>query len=142
MKQPKILVVCSNYYKELADNHLSHCISRLDQSDYLYQIEIVEGGTYEIPAVIQHYHKNQPFDGYLALGLLLKGSTDHYELIWQHIKECFIRFTLEELVIGNGIISAPTMSTLVERVTQGERVEEAFNAVDYLIRLKSKLLTA
>ncbi|WP_277619268.1 hypothetical protein [Legionella norrlandica] len=40
--------------------------------------------------------------------------------------------------MGNGIISAPNMDILRERVGNGERVQEAINAVDYLIRFKNK----
>ncbi|KTC65325.1 6,7-dimethyl-8-ribityllumazine synthase (plasmid) [Legionella adelaidensis] len=88
-------------------------------------------GTYEIPAVIQHFHSSNPFDAYLLLSLLLKSKTDHYAFIWEHVKECFIKFTLEGVLFGNGIISAPSMDILRERVQNAERVQEAINAVDY-----------
>jgi len=133
-----ILVVWSNYYPDLAQKQLESCLSKLKDYDFNYQIETVEAGTYEIPAVIQHFHRVQPFDGYLPLSLLLKGSTDHYEFIWEHVKECFIQFAMAGLTIGNGIISAPNMDILKDRVEKGERVEEAINAVDYLIRFKNK----
>lgn len=133
-----ILIVWSNYYPDLAQKQMETCLSKLKHYDYAHQIETVEAGTYEIPAVIQHFHHIQPFDGYIPLSLLLKGSTDHYEFIWEHVKECFIKFALEGLTIGNGIISAPSMDILRERVENGERVEEAINAVDYLIRFKNK----
>lgn len=133
-----ILIVWSNYYPDLAQKQLEVCLNKLKNYDYNYQVETVEAGTYEIPTVIQHYHRNESFDGYLPLSLLLKGKTDHYEFIWEHVKECFIKFALDGLTIGNGIISAPSMSVLEERVENGERVQEAINAVDYLIRFKNK----
>ncbi len=133
-----ILIVWSNYYPDLAQKHLEVCLNKLKNYDHNYQVETVEAGTYEIPTVIQHYHRNESFDGYLPLSLLLKGKTDHYEFIWEHVKECFIKFALDGLTIGNGIISAPSISVLEERVENGERVQEAINAVDYLIRFKNK----
>jgi 6,7-dimethyl-8-ribityllumazine synthase len=136
----RILVICSNYYPELAKQHLEHALKLLDspeyQAKYEYSIEMLEAGTYEIPFVIQHCHRNRPFDAYLPLSLLLKGGTDHYEFIWEHVKECFIRFALEGIVIGNGIISAPTMEALTSRVEEGARVEEAVRAIDYLLKFK------
>jgi 6,7-dimethyl-8-ribityllumazine synthase len=134
----KILVVWSNYYKDLAKQQLDSCLTLLNQSEYEYSVETVDAGTYEIPAVIQYYHRNHPYAGYLPLGLLLKGSTDHYEFIWEHVKECFIKFTLDGILIGNGIISAPSMEMMIKRIENHERVEEAFRALDYLIRLKEK----
>ncbi|STX50534.1 6,7-dimethyl-8-ribityllumazine synthase [Legionella busanensis] len=139
MSEKRILVVWSNYYEELAELQLESCINLLKKTSYSYQIEKVEAGTYEIPVVMQYYHQHQPFDGYIPLSLLLKGSTDHYEFIWEHVKECFIKFTLDGLLLGNGIISAPTIQILQERVANGERVAEAVRAIDYLIRFKNKL---
>ncbi len=138
MSKAKILVVWSNYYEDLAKKQLESCLRLLNQSEYQYTVETVEAGTYEIPAVIQYYHHNNPYDGYLPLGLLLKGSTDHYEFIWEHVKECFITFAMEGLMIGNGIISSPSMDVMRARVENNERIEEAFRALDYLIRLKEK----
>lgn len=137
MSKNKILVVWSNYYKDLAEKQLDSCLQLLDKSSYQYSVETVEAGTYEIPAVIRYYQLNSPYAGYLPLSLLLKGSTDHYEFIWSHIKECFIKFTMDGLLLGNGIISAPSMELLISRVENHERVEEAVRALDYLIRLKT-----
>lgn len=135
MSKYKILIVWSNYYQGLADKQLESCLALLNQSDYSYQVETVKAGTYEIPAVIRHYHHHADFNAYLPLSLLLKGGTDHYEFILDHIKASFTALTLQGLIIGNGIISAPNSEVLTERVIQGDRVKEAFNAIDYLIRL-------
>jgi 6,7-dimethyl-8-ribityllumazine synthase len=139
MSKPNILILWSNYYKDLSKQQLELCINQLSHYEYTYQIEPIEAGTYEIPAVMRYYHQHHPFDGYLPLSLLLKGKTDHYEFIWEHVKACFTQFALEGLIFGNGIISASSMDVLRERVEQGERVEEAINALDYLIRLRNKL---
>ncbi|MFV0820191.1 6,7-dimethyl-8-ribityllumazine synthase [Legionella micdadei] len=140
MSVDKILVVWSNYYQDLAQKQLDSCLYLLTQAKYDYEVETVEAGTYEIPAVIRYYQHNKPYAGYLPLSLLLKGSTDHYEFIWEHVKECFIKFAMEGVFIGNGIISAPSMKILTERVENRERVKEAFHALDYLIRLKTKFI--
>lgn len=138
MAKSKILVVWSNYYDELAEQQLESCLRLLKPSEYAYQVETVEAGTYEIPAVMQYYQQHDPFDGYIPLSLLLKGNTDHYEFIWEHVKECFIRFAMDGLLLGNGIISAFSSEALRERVENGERIHEAFRAVDYLIKLKNR----
>ncbi len=142
MAKSKILVVWSNYHKGLAEQQLESCLCLLRQSDYEFKVETVEAGSYEIPSVIQYYHKHNPFDGYIPLSLLLKGGTDHYEFIWEHVKDCFIKFTMDGLMIGNGIISAPNRELLISRVESGERSQEAFNAVDYLIRFKKGFVNA
>ncbi len=139
MLKNKILVVWSNYYTDLATQQLDHCLHLLNQAGYQHTVERVEAGTYEIPAVIQQYHQHHPYDGYLPLGLLLKGSTDHYEFILDHLKACFTTLTLDGLLIGNGIISAPNLDCLTERVNHHERTKEAIRALRYLIGLKEKI---
>lgn len=139
MKKKSILIVWSNYYEDLADRQLLSCIELLDKADYDYQVETVNAGCYEIPAVIQYYEKHKPFDAYIPLGLLLKGSTDHYEFIWEHLKTCFIQLTMEGVLLGNGVISAPDMAVMTARVDNKERVVEAFRAVDYLLGLTDRV---
>jgi len=139
MSKAKILVVWSNYYEALAEKQLQSCIQLLDASEYDYDIETITAGTYEIPAVIKHFSLYQPYDGYIPLGLLLKGGTDHYAFIWEHVKSCFIEFAMEGISLGNGVISAPSIEMLTERIENNERVKEAFHAVDYLIKLKSRI---
>ena len=139
MSKNNILIVWSNYYQELAKQQLDSCLDLLKNTNYGITVETVEAGTYEIPVVIQYYHRNHPYDAYLPLGLLLKGSTDHYEFIWEHVKECFIKFAMDGVLIGNGIISAPSRAVMVKRVENKERVAEAIRAIDYLIQLKKKL---
>ncbi|KTD24226.1 MULTISPECIES: 6,7-dimethyl-8-ribityllumazine synthase [Legionella] len=138
MSVNKVLVVWSNYYEELAKKQLDSCLELLNQAKYDYAVETVDAGTYEIPAVIRYYQRHKPYAGYLPLSLLLKGSTDHYEFIWEHVKECFIKFAMEGVFIGNGIISAPSMEILTTRVENRERVKEAFKALHYLLQLKNK----
>lgn len=138
MSIARILVVCSNYYQDLSANHLEHCLRLLQASKYQYEVEIVEAGAYEIPAVIRAFHQKRPYDAYISLGLLLKGSTDHYQFILDHVRECFIQLTMSGVLLGDGNIYAPSMELLKARVENGERALEAFKAVDYLLKLKEK----
>lgn len=139
MSRSSILVVWSDYYGDLAEKQLESCLKQIKDYPYEYQLEKVTSGTYEIPAVIQYYQQNNPFGGYIPLSLLLKGKTDHYEFIWEHVKDCFIQMTMNGIILASsGIISAPSMDILCERVENGERVQEALRAVDYLMRLKNK----
>jgi len=137
---PRVLILWSNYYEALAEQQRDICQAQLSDYDFDAQFETVEAGTYELPAVIQHFRQHQPYDAYLPLSLLLQGSTDHYAFIWEHVKDCFKDFAMDGVLLGNGIISAPTKEILRERVANGERTHEALEAIDYLTRLKRRLL--
>ena len=139
----KILVVSSNTHKNLASKQLENCLSLIKKSHLDYQVEIVEAGTYEIPFVINSYDRKQPFDGYIALGLILKTNIDHYNFIISHIKDCFTHFSLNNIAVGNGIISGSNLEELDIKLDSHDpclsAYQSAFDAIDYLIKLKNKL---
>jgi 6,7-dimethyl-8-ribityllumazine synthase len=140
MLKGHILIAWSNYYTDLSEKPLLQCIDLLKKLSYEYTVETIHAGSYEIPAVIQSYDQYHPFDGYIPLALLVKGQTDHYEFIWSHLQHCFTEFALKGLCIGNAVITAPSLHILTERIVQGERIQEAVQAVDYLIQLKNKII--
>jgi 6,7-dimethyl-8-ribityllumazine synthase len=139
----KILIISSNIHKPLATRQLEHCLDIVKQSKHSYQVEIASAGTYEIPFIINSYHRDNPFDGYIALGLILKTNRDHFEYIMHHIQECFTSFALNHIPVGNGIISGGSFEELTEKVDSSDSCNSgyhsAFHAVDYLIGLQKKL---
>ena len=140
----KILIVSSNIHKTLAAKQLEHCLNSVKKSHHEYQVDIAAVGTYEIPFIINSYHRNNPFDGYIALGLVLKKDKDHYDFIMSHIKECFTSFALNHIPVGNGIVSGDSLDELAEKIDSPDpccsAYQSAFHAVDYLIELQQKLV--
>jgi 6,7-dimethyl-8-ribityllumazine synthase len=139
----KILIISSNIHKTLAKNQLEKCLSVVKKSHHDYQVEIAEVGTYEIPFIINSYQRDNPFDGYIALGLVLKTNIDHYHYIMSHIKECFTTFALNHVPVGNGILAGESLEALEEKIDSPDPCisgyQSAFHAVDYLIGLQKKL---
>ncbi|AUH72454.1 6,7-dimethyl-8-ribityllumazine synthase [Legionella sainthelensi] len=140
----KILIISSCIHKELSALQLSYCIEVVKGSNYEYQIESFPAGTYEIPFVINTFQKKNPFDGYIALGLLLNSNREHYNYIMSHINTCFTQFALNDVIVGNGIISGCDLDDLSNKVNSSNpcvsAYTSAFNAVDYLIQLKKRIL--
>ncbi|WP_454782634.1 6,7-dimethyl-8-ribityllumazine synthase [Legionella sp. WA2022007384] len=140
---PKILIISSGVHKDLAAEQLELCVTLVKNAGYDYQVELLQAGAYEIPFVINTYHQKNPFDGYIALGLILKINLDHYDNIMSHIRYCFTQFALNDIVVGNGIITGSTIEELSENVRSANPCHSAypsaFNAVDCLIKLKNKI---
>lgn len=140
---PNILLISSCIHKDLADEQLNYCSRLVKQAGYDYQVELLQAGTYEIPFAINMYHQKKSFDGYIALGLILKKELEHYNNIMTHIQYCFTQFSLNNIIVGNGIISGATMEELSEKIRSTDpclcAYSSAFNAVDCLIKLRSKL---
>ncbi len=139
----KILVISSNVHKELSHKQLENCLALIKQSQHEHQVEILEAGSYEIPFVINTYHHNNPFDGYIALGLVMKTNLDHYDYIMSHIKNCFTQFAINHIAVGNGIITGSTLDELATKIDSQDPCQSAypsaFKAVDSLIKLKNKV---
>ena len=140
----KILIISSDIHKNLAAEQLDLCLTLVKHSGYNYQVESLQTGAYEIPFVINTYQQNQPFDGYIALGLILKTNLDHYNYIMSHIRYSFTRFALKDIIVGNGIISGSTIDELSDKVRSSDPCHSAypsaFNAVDCLIKLRNKIV--
>ena len=139
---PNILLISSCVHKPLAAEQLNYCSKLVKKAGYDYQIELLETGAYEIPFAINMYHQKKSFDAYIALGLILKKESEHYHNIMTHIRYCFTQFSLNNIIVGNGIISGLTMEELGEKIRSPDpclsAYPSAFNAVDCLIKLQHK----
>lgn len=138
-----ILLISSNVHKQLAAEQLDLCLNLVKNANYDYQVESISAGTYEIPFVINAYHQTRSFDGYIALGLVLQADLNHYNNIMNHIRDCFTQFALNNIIVGNGIISGTTIEELGEKIRSSNpclaAYLSAFSAVDCLIKLRNKL---
>ena len=74
----KILIVNANYYKEISKKLVLSSKKILNNNRV--KINIIDvPGIYEIPIAIRKNIKN--FDGFVALGCVIKGQTPHFDLI-------------------------------------------------------------
>lgn len=140
---PRILIISSQIHHDLSARQLAYCERVVQKSPYDYQVEVSTAGTYEIPFIINAYHQKNSFDGYIALGLVLKTNPDHYSYIMSHIKECFTAFALNTIAVGSGIVYGDSLQELASKIESQDpclsAYQSAYNAVDYLIKLKKTL---
>ncbi|CDZ76294.1 6,7-dimethyl-8-ribityllumazine synthase [Legionella massiliensis] len=139
----KLLLISANVHQDLSARQLAYCERLVKESEHDYQIEVAAAGTYEIPFIINAYQQRNPFDGYIALGLVLKTNLDHYDYIMSHIKECFTSFALNSIAVGNGIVSGNSLDELTLKIDSSDPCLSAYpsavKAVDYLVKLKKNL---
>jgi 6,7-dimethyl-8-ribityllumazine synthase len=78
---PRILIISAPYYRVVVDGMLASAKAVLAQVQA--EVEVVEvGGAYELPqALAIALASDVVFDGYLVLGCVVRGETDHYEFI-------------------------------------------------------------
>ena len=109
----KILIVQANYYNKISKNLTNASISLLKKNK-LRASEMVVPGVFEIPITIR---KNiNKFDGFIALGCVIKGQTPHFELICKSTFNAIMSLTISyNKPIGNGIITALNLKQAKER---------------------------
>ncbi len=101
----KILIVTAPFYEELTKSLLEGAEETIKQ-DGSYQCDIIEvPGVLEIPTAIYHAaQSDRDYVGYIALGVVIRGETAHYEIVCRESARGLMDLgTRQGLAIGNGI---------------------------------------
>ena len=117
------LIVNANYYKDISSGLLKSAINLLPKSSKVKIINVP--GVFEIPVTISRNIKK--FDGFIALGCVIKGQTPHFDFISQASTDAIMKLSINsKKPIGNGIITCLNMKQAKARKKKGA---EAANAV-------------
>ena len=137
----KILIVAANYYPKISNKLIESAKDALDKNKILEMKKIIVPGIFEIPVVIsQNIDK---FDGFIALGCVIKGKTPHFDLITQAVTKAIMDLSIKyKKPIGNGIITSFNMKQAMERANSKKKNKgrEAADAVISVINLIWKFL--
>ena len=118
----KILIVGSNYYNNIYSGLLRSAKQKL-KNNFLCD-EILVPGVFEIPVAISK--KIKRYDGFLALGCVIKGQTPHFDFISQASTNAIMSLSIEnKKPIGNGIITCLNMKQAIKRKNKGYEAAEA-----------------
>ena len=117
------LIVNANYYKDISSGLLKSATNLLPKNS---KVEIINvPGVFEIPVTISKNIKK--FDGFIALGCVIKGQTPHFDFISQASTDAIMKLSINsKKPIGNGIITCLNMKQAKARKKKGA---EAANAV-------------
>ena len=112
----KILIVTADYYKDISLGLLNSAKKNLPRN---FNIKIIKvPGVFEIPVTISKHLKK--FDGFIALGCVVKGQTPHFDYISQASTNAIMSLSIgSRKPIGNGIITCLNMRQAKERKKKG-----------------------
>jgi 6,7-dimethyl-8-ribityllumazine synthase len=103
-KPVKLLIVVSPYYKAIADNMVAGAKAEIEAAGGTYEVIEVPGAL-EIPTAIGIAERMSNFDGYVALGCIIRGETTHYDTVCNDSSRGLTLLGLQGLCIGNGILT-------------------------------------
>ena len=111
-KPVKLLIVVAPYYKDIADNLVAGAKAEIEAAGGTWDLVEVPGAL-EVPTAIAISDRGSNFDGYVALGCVIRGETTHYDTVCNDSSRAIQLMGLQGLCIGNGILT-------VENRTQAE----------------------
>ena len=136
----KVLIIISKYYKDISENLLKSAVAFLEKNSIFFDIIEVPGAL-EIPQVLNFQvdiSKNIRFayEGYIALGCVIKGETYHFEIVSNETNRGLMNIALKHsFPLGNGVITAYNHHQALKRSL--DKGKEAAQACYDLIKIKN-----
>jgi len=143
----RILIVEARFYDDLADALLDGATQALSAYGAEYDVVTVPGAL-EIPAAIafaeesSHRPAGRHYDGYVALGCVIRGETYHFEIVSNESARGIMDLTIgKRLCIGNGVLTTEDdeQAWARARISEGDKGGGAARAALTMIALKQQL---
>ena len=100
----RVAIVVAPYYKDIADNLVAG--ARAELSAVNADIQVIEvPGALEVPVAIGIADRKGDFDGFVALGCVIRGETTHYDTVCNDSSRGLTMLGLSGVAVGNGILT-------------------------------------
>jgi 6,7-dimethyl-8-ribityllumazine synthase len=135
-----VLIVTGNFYPEISEELLKGARALLTMHKVTYE-EAEVPGAFEIPGAIRFAIDGMQYDGYIALGCVIRGETTHYDYVCQESARALMDLALAyNAAIGYGILTVENMEQAKVRaeVAQGNKGRLAAEACLTMIGFKAK----
>lgn len=103
-KPVKLAIIVSPYYKDIADSLIAGATDEAEKAGATVEIINVPGAL-EIPPAIRIAFRQSNFDGFVALGCIIRGETTHYDTVCNDSSHGLMLLGLQGANIGNGILT-------------------------------------
>ncbi len=139
-----VLIVESRFYPEIADDLARGAGVELDKAGVPYE-RLAVSGVFEVPGAIRliaRSRRGRGIGGYIALGCVIRGETDHYDHICREASRALMNLSIEDgLAVGFGILTCPTAEHARVRAAPNKKNKgaEAARACLGMMALKAKL---
>lgn len=133
-----ILIVEARFYDAIADAALEGATAALKAAGATYEVLTVPGAL-EIPAAIAYADGTGSYDGFVALGCVIRGETYHFEVVAGESARALMALTLDGIAIGNGILTVENEAQAWARARQNEKNKGGEAAVAALAMIAIKV---
>jgi 6,7-dimethyl-8-ribityllumazine synthase len=135
----KFLIVEARFYDHLNDLLIKGAKAALKAAGHKSEVITVPGAL-EIPAAIALADQSGDFDGYVAIGVVIRGETWHFEIVAGESARGIMALTIDGLAIGNGILTVENEEQALVRAdpAQKDKGGEAAKAALALLALRER----
>ena len=103
----RVLLVVAPFYRDIAEDLVAGARAALDDAGARHETVEVPGAL-ELPTAVRLASRAGAFDGFVALGCVIRGETTHYETVCADSSRGLTLLGLEGVCIGNGILTVET----------------------------------
>ncbi|WP_028639513.1 6,7-dimethyl-8-ribityllumazine synthase [Novosphingobium acidiphilum] len=135
----KFLIVEARFYDHLNDQLIEGAKAAIEAAGHKAEVITVPGAL-EIPAAIALADQSGAYDGYVAIGVVIRGETYHFEIVAGESARGIMALTIDGLAIGNGILTVENEAQAQVRAdpAQKDKGGEAAKAALALLALKER----
>lgn len=136
----KFLIVEARFYDHLNDLLLEGARAAIEAAGHAHETVTVPGAL-EVPGAIALAAESGRYDGYVALGVVIRGETYHFEIVSNESARGIMALTLDGLAIGNGILTVENEAQALTRArrTEKDKGGEAAKAALAMLALRDRL---
>lgn len=114
------LIVEARFYDHLNDMLIKGAKDALEQAGHSVTVVTVPGAL-EIPGAIAMAAETGRFDGFVAIGVVIRGETYHFEIVAGESARGIMALTMDGLAVGNGIITVENEQQAIARADPGRK---------------------
>jgi 6,7-dimethyl-8-ribityllumazine synthase len=135
----KFLIVEARFYDHLNDMLVEGAKAALEDEGHKADVITVPGAL-EIPGAIALAAESGRYDGFVAIGVVIRGETYHFEIVAGESARGIMALTMDGIAIGNGILTVENEQQALVRAdpAQKDKGGEAAKAAIALLELKSQ----
>ena len=133
----RILIVEARFYAHLNDLLLDGALAVIKEAGHLHEVVTVPGAL-EIPGAVALAAETGRYDAFVALGVVIRGETYHFEIVAGESARGLMALTLDGLAVGNGILTVENEAQALARARPDDKDKggEAARAALAMLDLK------
>ena len=135
----RFLIVEARFYDHLNDMLIAGARAALEQAGHEVEVLTVPGAL-EVPGAIALADESGQYDGYVAIGVVIRGKTYHFEIVAGESSRGIMALTMDGTAIGNGILTVEDEQQAIVRAdpAQKDKGGDAARAAICLLDLRNR----